>query len=142
MKKLSKKTISELIKLKELVMKVPERLDMEDWYYPSSKSPCGTAACFAGHIVLSKINAKNFTQAVQRYERKLDRDGEGPGIHHTAMTMIGVTGDQSHKLFMPSGWPEDLWESYETARCNANYKLAAEIACVRIDRFIASNGKE
>jgi hypothetical protein len=82
----------------------PETLRMEDWmvHDPAVKgrSPyCGTAACFAGHVVLASGRKPSFRGSVADLARRL----------------LGGSFD-CDSLFYLSDWPERFMLKYDAAK--------------------------
>jgi hypothetical protein len=100
--------------------------------YDRDHAECGTAACFAGWAVDAK------TRAV------------GYGIRSAAQKKLGLTEDQTHRLFAADAWPMGYRQAYYTAARHANKlrpgtkaRTKAELAKVkvlreRVEHFIAT----
>lgn len=99
-------------------------------YEPSSnpleilESECGTSACIAGWtlILTNNFAANDF-------------------IHDAAKMALGINDEQCRLLFY-EGWPEPFDSEYDNARDEDNYALAAEVAALRVEHFIATGGAE
>lgn len=151
-KQLSQKTIRILRKIKEMILEKPERFDMDSWLQIDNKvAPCGTAACIGGYAVmvtnpkLKKLGWKRTGHSIAKFGVCLYSTRRAVGFSDD---VAGVT--LSRRLFYTANmstvdenhWPHDLSAAYHTAFNAGRYRLAAEIACIRIDRFINSDGKE
>lgn len=122
-----------LKQIKRKILAEPKQFYMHAFYSQLNGTRevpnCGTAACIAGWAVaLSEhITPK---QAKKNYLIPIFK----------ADSLLEISNEQSLKLFYINNWPKDLGEAYHE---NDNYPtIQAICAAERIDRFIASNGKE
>ena len=82
--------------------------DQESW---AIKTPCGTAACIAGHTLIAAG-----LSPVQLIKFHLDINS--PSIEDAAQGLLGLDSGQSCDLFWPSGllWPEEFAERFRNAK--------------------------
>lgn len=78
----------------------PERFNMDGW-------TCGTAMCFAGHLVTEGYPAASVDT--------LWDEIEGRHIGNVAEELLGLPYAGGGPLFYLSEWPEDLMDDYSVA---------------------------
>lgn len=130
---------------KVLLKKVAERIvrnaryfDMDSFYAPngaegdpkgaSSREQCGTTAC------ISKVTLDPLFELCPEYQRY-----EGVNWEAEGAKVLGLTSDQSNRLFYTDFWPENFRERYYRAKSK---KVAACVAAERIKHFIKTEGTE
>lgn len=135
--------IAKLQKLKKFILAEPRRYQQEWWLYgPQSavvlkqKPPCGTAGCLAGNTVLMEGYVPFGTSDEERFDSCNKPGGRSYEVRVTAMKILGLTEDQSRKLFEASclGWGTIPRKGYQEATTPLQ---RAQAAAMEIDRLIA-----
>lgn len=121
-----------LLEVKEAILDEPRKFHMADFFMSDTNSPCGTAACIAGHAMMIHQGQPDL-----KFGLELCGNYEGP-----AALALELNRHQLNRLFYSECWPLDLAETYDEAEGDENRPLMAKIAAERIDRFIATNGEE
>ena len=127
-------------KVKEQILAEPENFIMEVFH-------CDTAFCIAGWACIIDRKETHDIDFCCSFYGSWESNGasileisceyDNPDLQHKE--------SQTNRLFYLSGWPEQFYKQYEEIdRLNAEDKRQklAEIACARIDHFIATNGRE
>lgn len=118
-----------LLKVKAAILAEPLKFDMCWWFLESDDSPCGTAACIAGHAVA-------IDQKFKTLKRGLKMNDEVESLAKNALMLTEV---QSFRLFGVGYWPPEFEQKYFVA--NTPQEMA-KVAADRIDHFIATDGEE
>lgn len=134
-----------LEKVKAAILAEPAQFLMTTWFADSDddysyrpydrarKVPnCGTAACIAGWALTIGRRYRNPRNAASR----LGREGS---IGLDAARAIGVPYRFAQMLFIVSYWPHAFKERWSMASTPLQ---RARVAAQRIDRFIATDGRE
>jgi len=118
-----------LEKVKQHIIEEPKRFDMalfevsiEDYPIAFLEYPkCGTVACIAGWACILS--------------------GQKPVIwERNAIKLLDIDKDQAARLFFDENWPGKYQGEY--LRTKEQSKERAQVACERIDHFIATEGAE
>jgi len=110
------------------ILDEPTKFDMRMWAQEDEKSPCGTTACIAGHI-LSQAKQLSSLKELYRFD-----------VEDKAMEAMGMEmGAESTRLFFRSSWPADFFHAHIYAETPED---RADIAFWRIQHFIATDGAE
>lgn len=136
----NKMNVKLLRKVKRHILEEPKRLDMNtfvsrrmSWRPEEERPECGTVACVAGWAVL------------------LDRIDKGKGLPRrvdnsfymrvalNAGALLGLSYEESNRLFMFSGWPKELDHAYYAA---TTPRQRARVTARRIELFIKTKGAE
>lgn len=118
-----------LLKTAERIETVPESYDQGEWAMESDTSPCGAVACLAGEIIICSENSVKKGVA-----RLLVTDG----VWHEAQKLVGLTNDESYRLFLSVGnWPQPFRGSY----CKATTQKGRAKAAAALLRYVADGGK-
>lgn len=118
-----------LLKVKSAILAEPLKFDMTDWFTPDSESPCGTAACIAGHAVAISIGAASLNEGQRYWVDELVSIAE----------ILGCHWEQKDRLCYVPQWPLNFQSRYQFADSRQE---RANIAADRIDFFIATNGTD
>lgn len=135
-----------LLKVRGAILAEPEKFRMEWWFQEEPKSPCGTSACIAGHVLAISRNWKTLKRGVKFYKQSehpdYDKENEiTDEIRSIAVRELGLS-DYDHNidnLFVSTVWPYEFRDRYHNAR---TAKQRAKVAADRIDHFIATEGRE
>lgn len=120
-----------LLKVKAAILAEPTKFDMSHWVISDDESPCGTAACIAGHAVhISRGYLKL---------KDLLRD-EVEDIETEGAKVLEIRAPST--LFRTDYWPDSLCSRYLRATLKADRAEMAKVAAERIDVYIESNGQE
>jgi hypothetical protein len=114
-----------LLKAKSAILAAPEHFSMREW-------DCGSTACIAGWVA-----------RIAGIERRISH------LFPTDLVraQLKLNWLEFDRLSLVSAWPSDLGERFSVAEIrNAEFHdndpELAEIAAERIDRFIATDGRE
>ena len=130
-----------LEKVKAKIREEPRRMDMADWGRvidprriegDDNLPPCGTVGCIAGWAEI--LSGGNVTGMVTGFNRIVP-----PPPFHPIKERIAWSEAES-RLCLTVDWPPDLKRRLEDS--DPGTSEYAEIVCERIDRFIATDGKE
>lgn len=117
-----------LLKVKAAILAEPLKFDMSSYFRKKQESPCGTAACIAGHSI-----------AISRKYKKLKAGLNIIFGKNIAVKALDLDWYEADVLFYLSGWPSRFRQRYIKAETpEARSKAAAD----RIDHFIATGGQE
>lgn len=121
----------------------PEHFDMETVFadaYGDEEEPfrseqellsgCGTTACIAGWAFLLSPPAPGFWE-----DMLMDEWGEA--VLGYAAHALGLDWETARTIFYPWNWPEQFKAQYESSETPVS-----ELACERIEHFIATEGRE
>lgn len=92
-------------------------------------SGCGATACIAGWAFLLSPPALGF------FEDRADNWGEA--VLEYAARALGLDWESARTIFYPWNWPAQFKEQYESSETPVS-----ELACERIEHFIATEGRE
>lgn len=125
-----------LLKVKAAILAEPRKFDIRHWFVKSDKSPCGTAACIAGHAVAIGRRYESLKSGLALVKNDW--------LHSTAQDIaddiMELTNDQSMRLFVLRGWPNSFHDDY--IKAERNMRKRARIAAARIDHFIKTEDRE
>lgn len=116
--KLSKSAIALLRKVKQKVLRYPEKVDMNDWL---QSNRCGTTACIGGWCCILAHGGMRNTPKM--YAKINDFEGEA-----TRLLGFGYSEELFADLFTPKGFRASI----------GTYAYTGEVAD-RIDAFIAQH---
>lgn len=141
-----------LRKVQRVILREPARLCMGGWLSVMSgltnhEGPsCGTVGCIAGWAaLLDKPRMRSYRDMAASVNRF-----DGRSTKEQAKDALGITEEQSERLFHVGGWPAKYSEAYKNS--DPDFKAGAEawfrtlnrrrarIAAARIERFIRSKG--
>lgn len=128
-----------LQQVKQRILAEPEHFDMDYWVAET----CGTVCCIGGWAArlsgFVHISADGETWFPTAKGRRALRDrgcfDDDPDVFAAALELE----DDGATLFHVEAWPADLADRYASAN---SYFKRAQIAAERIDRFIATEGRE
>lgn len=132
-----------LRRVQEHIKAQPERFGMNFYFRtpepvhlkePEFSKVCGSAACIAGRAVILAEEWGDFLAG--------QFDDTPPGVMNIAANLLGISSLQAWSLFHLSEWPEQFALRYQQATEAGNKDLAAQVACERIEHFIATEGRE
>src|SRR5215813_1607233 len=94
-----------LREVQQAILKYPSQLRMEEWLSEAvGAERCGTAACIGGWVyTLSKPFGQDFGDSPGKAQAYADK--VGAYIEGYAQERLGITWDQSQRLFYTSDWP-------------------------------------
>lgn len=118
-----------LLKVKAAILAEPLKFDMADWFTDDMESPCGTAACIAGHATAIACGAKSLQEGKRYWFDEL------PNI----TGLLGCDWDQKDRLCYVEQWPLIFIKRYRDA---GTREKRAQVAADRIDHFISTEGRE
>lgn len=121
-----------LRKVQEKILAEPTALDMDDFVYPFTRTPCGTVACIAGWVCA--LSDAHPIHQDEFYDNVAERLIASP------MPRQGSDFTNCDRLFYVGGWPDDFIRSL--AVCRQGTSEYAAVVAKRIDRFIETEGKE
>lgn len=138
---LSPRTIELLTDIKFNILACPETFRMESEFQPEKQSPCGTAACIAGHSCAIQFEAEKLVDA----QDKTSYGSQSPMA--LSREFLGLDRKQSERLFYLSThawWDEGKWPAKLEKRywASTTPEDRAKVAAERIDLFIATRGNE
>lgn len=154
-----------LNKIKRTITRRADQFDMQYWFKKLRKevntvSHCGTTACLAGWAItlgdeknrLGKKKAfsplkgvrNNFRGSFGESEKSSDYIGlmQSESVIIKAKELLGINHDQAMRLFFSQNWPGQFQYPNDVYFYDLSKKEQAEVACKRIDHFIATNGEE
>lgn len=114
----------------------PGQFIMHKWFERSSEIPnCQTAACIAGWAIAA---GKHWTphKTIESLRKDLGLGAE-KWVAPIASELLGLNSAQIERLFHMGSWPSRF---IFTSLDGHNY--CALLACLRIDHFIATDGRE
>lgn len=120
-----------LLKVRDAILAEPTKFDMSEWYQKDMESPCGTAACIAGHIIVQGKKLERVSQL-----------NDAGWISGEAKNLAGLTFLEKGILFYTNNWPARFRNRYRRHELKRNRALMAKAAADRIDHFISTKGKE
>lgn len=132
-----------LRRVKALILEEPRRFNMDYYaatekFYPDlvhdQAPPCGTVACIAGWATLEDERARGRKRLTPAFLNRVGR--------YTGARALGLTFEQSQRLFYTEEWPDEFAEAYNDAMAGDDFAMAADIAATRIDHFIKTKGAE
>ena len=118
-----------LERVKEAILANPQHFDMSCWGNLEKNNggfTCNSAACIAGWAVFLEKGIMLDNQDVESEAQRLLRLYDG----------------EAYQLFYDSNWPDEFEDRYRDAAWADNYAEIARAAAARIDRFLATGGKE
>lgn len=132
-KKINKSLIRKIIKNIEAK---PLRLEMGDYVdLHDGVAPCGTSACIAGWAVIidrmekHKIGYQNAAKLANTV-----------ATHAEAVRLLGITGDQSARLFFADEWPTPFSQQFYDASYDETHEQTrrreAKVAVARLNHFL------
>jgi hypothetical protein len=135
-------------KVKVEFRKEPRRVQMRDWLWVSqvpilienSEFPeCGTVGCIAGItcVVAYREANEGFRDAAVRVKQEAFNSFEDKAVE-----LLDITHTQGRRLCHLSDWPAEFFEAYTDAEEAGDKIKMAEAVCLRIDKFIYTNGEE
>jgi hypothetical protein len=77
-------------KIRDRIASIPESYNQDNWWLPTQRSPCGTAACLAGTAII--CNAPTVAEGVAQLKR-LYRIDKYRAVPRNAAELLGLTGD-------------------------------------------------
>lgn len=154
-----------LNKIKRTITRRADQFDMRYWFMKLRKeintvSHCGTTACLAGWAItlgdeknkLGKKKAFSPLKGIRNnFRGSFGKSEESPDyivlfqseeVINKASELLGINRDQAMRLFFSQNWPEQFRYTNGVYFYNLSKKEQAEVACKRIDHFIATNGEE
>lgn len=105
------------------ILDEPRKFAMNIFVQKDSESPCGTAACIAGHAVCLHNNLASLKELYPM------------DIESAAREALDINYFGASDLFYMDNWPEEFYDEYRRAVGNEE---RAEVAFWRIQHFIAS----
>jgi hypothetical protein len=132
--------IEGLEKTKAAILAKPVNFDMSTFFDHRSEqaleTECGTTACIAGFAI-------TVLQGFETVERARLHDRLQASLTASrAANLLGLTYEQSGRLFDEGEWPTKFYDDYIHAVETDDYTGMARTAAARIDHFIATEGKE
>lgn len=131
-----------LRKIQRAIRKEPRQFDMDSWFEFDKRTPnCGTTACIAGWAI-ALSSKKNPLDAAKSIRKRFGRgmrvlsSKQAYGITAKVLKVLKIDMRQGDSLFYASYWPLNFPERFRNARTPEE---KAEIACERIDAFIANS---
>ena len=143
-----KMNITLLRNIQSVILEQPLRLNMYDWIEESSRSPCGTVGCIAGHAVLiDTLKKAHKTFKDKKFLKSILPDLRRSYISKDAAKLLGLTKKQASKLYFVADWPEPFKTDYYEIIHEDDYPNAemitkksreklAQITSNRIEYFI------
>ncbi len=126
--------------LKEIqaaILEEPKRFQMSWWIEESNETPCGTAACIAGHAVI--INEVRILQKTLKDFHVIKKIAHQLiYVEENARVLLDISREQSARLFLLDRWP---WK-YKNRYASSDQIGRAQVACARIEFFILTEGKD
>lgn len=119
-----------LLKVKAAILKEPRKFRMETFFSPSSKSPCGTTACIAGHALVIGRKWKSLKSGLRMVTRS---DKGNLFFHQQGAADLGISIMEAHALFYATSWPQPFRDQYYEA---VTKRQEAKVAARRIQHFI------
>lgn len=116
---------------------------MGSWFSaPRDPNVCGTAACIAGHAIAIAKDIDLRSKSVDAAEAAAF-DGDGYGYETLAGALLGMTPDQTHRLFYMHNWDTDLRDPVYDARTTTEARtLERKGAVEMIDRIMRDQNLE
>lgn len=126
-----------LRKVQKAILAHPDQFSMYEWFPPyldngAIAGGCGTAACVAGWAVHCKRRGKTLKKTKELTRKK--------NINSAAQKALGLTDLQASSLFHLDNWPIRFQERWDA--CLKANRTIVDVACQRIDHFIATKGAE
>jgi hypothetical protein len=140
-----------LIRVKELILEEPKRLNMDVWssaVSPSENGPaCGTVGCISGWAQMLARPAAHVGIRLMKQAPELRSfvGAASMGAYLLGGTLSEVVDVNNYNdgiyasLFFTGYWPADLQEKLHS--CILGTPEYATVVAERIDRFIAEKGK-
>jgi hypothetical protein len=124
-----------LLKTAKRIEKIPESYDQKHWATDSSSSPCGTAACLAGELIICSARSVRAGVTLLRNRYTLPDFISTP---HMASKLAGLTEEEANKLFPEDvdEWPAQFRKRYVTAKTKQDRANAA----AALLRYLAAGG--
>lgn len=125
-----------LLKTAKWIEEIPESYDQKVWEKDSDESPCGTAACLAGELIICS------ERSVVKGIKKLRSGHFLPNFISTpamANKLAGLTTDEGYALFAEDvdKWPAQFRSRYRAAKT----QLGRAKAAAALLRYLADGGE-
>jgi hypothetical protein len=122
-----------LTSVKERILAEPGSFDMNDWFTWRDSSPCGTAACIAGHGYRIRYEPKETLAEACKNCLTDERS-----IQYLMADAFDINQSMMSNLCYLRCWPQEFASRYRNALAP---KDKAKAAADRIDYFIKTGGE-
>lgn len=118
-----------LLKTAKRIEDIPQSYSQRDWFRESKASPCGTAGCLAGEIII--CSEPTVSKGIKKLKMAAQRDK----VSELAASLVGFDIIERHNLFHTASarsWPDKFWRMF---------RLKQSTAAVALLRYLADGGE-